>query len=313
MALIGDHFLGAAQIEALRPRVTFTMCHLWSIRLTDGTTLRYASHDKPVTHEGQTYIPMGPTAQNAQTEEAGGQSDFEIFGFLSHQTIRPRDIQMGKFNGAMITQTTIDWERPWIWTRKHKWWVKSIVVDGDVFKAEVGGVDQFLEIKTGRYYEKECDKTFAGSECQATPTTLTSKTVTAVPSTSGGEINGTTRDTRALRVETGAIANLASGEKPMWQFGSVEFLTGGNKGKNIQIFNAEYVEAATPYLDLTLSISTPYPIRVNDTVTIRSGCDGAFSTCRLVYENTINFGGVHKMPTTEDQYVQPELDNTQEV
>ena len=314
MALVGDHFLKAAQIECLRPRVTFTMCHLWEIRLNDGTKLCYASHDKPVYVAGKKFLPLGPSPQNMQTGEAGAASDYEIFGFLSHETIRPRDIQMGKYDGATITQWVVDWQRPWIWTKKHKWWIKSIMVDGDIFKADVGGLDQFLEIKVGRYYEKECDKTFAGTECKATATELEDKSVTAVPSTSGGDINGITRDTRALRVTTGVIADLSSGEKPMWKFGSVDFLTGSMAGKSIQIYDAEYVENGTSsYLDITLSRSTPFPIRVGDTLNIVSGCDGSFSTCRLIYENTINFGGIHRMPTTEDQYVQPELDDTQSV
>lgn len=317
MALIGDHFLKAGQIEALRPRVTFTMCHLWQIRRTDGVTLNFASHDKPVEFEGTTFLPMGPTPQNESKEEAVGQSDFEIFGFLSHETIRPRDIQLGRFDGATICQWVVDWERPWIWTRKHKWWVKSISVDGDVFKADVAGLDHFLEIKYGRYYEKECDKAFAGTECQATATQLGSLTATQVPSTNGGDVNGVTRDTRALRVQTGAISALSSGEQPMWEFGSVTFTSGSNMGQSVQIYNTEYVEdtgtPANSYLDITLSRTLPYPIRVGDGVELKSGCDGSFTTCRLVYENTINFGGVHRMPSTEDQYVQPELDETRSV
>ena len=317
MGLVGDHFLKPAQIEALRPRVTFTMCHLWQIQRPDGVTLNFASHDKPIQFEGSTFLPMGPTPQNQSSGEAAGSTDYEIFGFLSHETIRPRDIQLGKYDGSTICQWVIDWERPWIWTRKHKWWVKSIAIDGDVFRADVGGLETFLEIKQGRYYEKECDKAFAGTECQATPASVPSKLVTAVPSTNGGDVLGTTRDTRALRVTTGVISALSSGSLPMWQFGSVEFLSGSNKGKTVQIYNAEYIEdtsnPSNSYLDIILSRTLPYPARVGDNVSLKSGCDGAFSTCRLIYDNIINFGGVHKMPSTEDQYVQPELDTTREV
>lgn len=316
MGLIGDHFLKAAQIESLRPRVTFTMCHLWLIRLTDGSELKFASHDKPIEFGGRTYLPMGPTPQNMQTAEAAEDSDYEIFGFLSHETIRPRDILLGRFDGATVLQYVIDWNRPWIWTKKHKWWIKSIAVDGDMFKADVGGLEQFLEIKTGRYYEKECEKAFTGTECKATGFSLTSQTVSAVPSSAGGSINGITRDARAMRVVTGQIPDLPTGVFPPFAYGSVNFLSGSNKGKSIQIADSQYVEQsplADSYLDITLSTPAPFPIRVSDTLDIFSGCDGSFTTCKLVYDNTINFGGIHRMPTTEDQYVQPELDNTQEV
>jgi hypothetical protein len=315
MALIGDHFLGEAQIECLRPRVTFNLCNLWRIRTLGGKVLRFASHDKVVYFEGEAYVPLGPTGSDLTQSEAGGSADFDIAGFLSHSTIRAKDIEAGLYDGATIDHWVIDWTRPWYWVRSHRWWIDRITVSNESFRAEINGVGKYLEIPLGRYYEKECDKEFGGPECSATPNVVSNCPVTAVPSASS-EILGAASTHVAMTIaspNTGTTTadfwgTTVTGATPLWIYGKVEGVTGSNAGvtRNIALMEHRTVTNQSDHMDVLMDRSFPFPIRVGDQFTITSGCDGQFGTCKAVYGNVQNFGGVHRMPTTEDQYAAAE-------
>jgi hypothetical protein len=100
--VIGIHYLGDAQIQSMRPAVTFFYCHIWRVRRTDGVVHRFASHDKVVWWQGERYEPVGPTASDLEQSEAGAESDFELVGFLSADTIRASDIQAGRYDGCRV-------------------------------------------------------------------------------------------------------------------------------------------------------------------------------------------------------------------
>ena len=317
MALIGDHFLGEAQIECLRPRVTFMLCHLWKIQTVSGKALRFASHDKIVYFEGEEYIPLGPSASDMGQSEAGGSTDFEVAGFLSHSTIRAKDITAGLFDGASIEHKIIDWSRPWYWLRSHKWWIERITVEGDVFRAEVNGVSKWLEVPLGKFYERECDKTFGGAECTATPVLVSGATVEEVPSSSGQILGAlsthiamriSSPNTGATRVDKWGQTTTQNSPDNLWVDGAVTCTQGSNQGVKRRIQLSEYSTDTTTddRIDILLDRPFPFPIRPGDIMDISSGCDGQFATCKAVYGNQINFGGIHRMPSTEDQYAAAE-------
>jgi uncharacterized phage protein (TIGR02218 family) len=295
--LVGNHYLGEGQIQALRPRVTFTIASLWKVERTDGVVKRFASHDKWIPFQRELYQPIGPTGSDLEQNEAGGESDFEIAGFLSADSILPADIHAGRYDGCKVTHWVVDWMRPWKWFRKHVWWVKEIQESGDVFRAQVQGVERWLTIPAGRLYERECDKVLGSLECGAVPRTLFGAVVEAV-AVPGSEILGVPHTTMALRLTSGSWTWSPGIRDGLLTQGKVVWTSGPNKGTSQEI--AEHVGR-----EIALSTEAPFRIRAGDVCSLFSGCNGSLAACEGDYANRINHGGQKFMPSTEDTFRRP--------
>lgn len=292
---IGIPFLSPGQIEAMRPRVTFSLAHLWRVRRPDLVELRFASHDKWIRFRDQDYQPIGPMGSDLEQTEAGGQSDFEIVGFLSAESIRASDIQAQRYDGASVEHWVVDWQRPWIWFRHHRWWVMDVDDVGGTFRAKVQGVEHFLDVPVGGYYERECAKTLGSVECGATPVVTFGCTVEAV-ATTGAPVLGIPHRDQAFTLTAASWPTVP--RDGLVVMGTVYWTTGPNKGTSQEV--AGHVGRA-----LSLETATPFPIRAGDRCDIYSGCDGSLPTCTNDYNNRINFGGIFRMPSTEDTYRKP--------
>ncbi|MFY9345584.1 MAG: DUF2163 domain-containing protein [Planctomycetota bacterium] len=295
--MAGIHYLGPQQIEALRPRVTFTICHTWQIDRVDGVVMRYASHDKWLRVRGNDFAPIGPQASDMEQVEGGAESDFEVVGFLSASGIRAADIHARRYDGARLTHHVVDWQRPWMWFRKHVWWVKQISEDNGLFRAQVQGVERFLTMPAGRFYERECDKVLGSLECGATPRSLSGVVVEVVAST-GSPIMEQSRNTMGMRFTSGSWVWSPAITDGLLRQGKVLWTSGPNAGTSQTI--AEQIGR-----EVTLETEAPFPIKAGDGCTLYSGCDGSLITCTLTYNNRINFGGQYKMPSTEETYRRP--------
>lgn len=298
MILVGNHYLRQGQLEALRNRVTFTLAHVWLVERTDGVKLRFASHDK-VIRQGRAddYKPLGPTPSDLEQSEAGGESDFEVVGFLSAEGIRASDIQAGRYNGCKITHLVVDWERPWIWFRKHVWWVKELAEDSGVFRASVQGIERFLTIPAGRVYERECDKVLGSAECGALARTLFGAVVEAVAAPSA-MIMGLPHKTMAMRFTAASWTWSPAIRDGLLTQGKVVWTSGPNKGTTQLI--GEHIGR-----EIALEVEAPFPIKAGDVASIFSGCNGSQTACEFDYDNKINFGGQPFMPSTEDTWKKP--------
>lgn len=300
MPLVGNHYLGVGQIESLRPRVTFTLCHIWKVERTDGVKYLFASHDKTVKFRGENYKPIGPSASDLEQGEAGAESDFEMVGFLSAETIRAVDIYAKRFNGCKITHNVIDWERPWpnAWVRKHVWYIENIDEQGHLFRAQVQGVERFLTIPAGRTYERECDKILGSAECGATPRFLGSAIVEAV-GTTGAPILGVFHNTASMRFTAATWTWSPSIRDGLLTQGRIVWTTGPNKRTSQHI--SEHVGR-----EISLETRAPFAIKAGDVCDIWSGCNGSASACENDYNNKPRFGGQEFMPSTEDTYRKPQ-------
>lgn len=295
--LVGNHYLREAQIEALRHRVTWTLAHIWKVERTDGVTSRFASHDKWIPFARELYRPVGPTVSDLEQSEAGGESDFELVGFLSAESILASDIHAGRYDGCKVTHYVIDWMRPWMWFRKHVWWVKEINESGGVFQAQVQGVERFLSIPVGRVYERECEKTYGSLECGATPRVLFGAVVEAVAAPSS-QILGLPHKSMAMRFTAASWGWSPAIRDGLLSVGKVRWTSGPNKGTEQTI--AEHVGR-----EVALEIEAPFPIKPGDVAAIYSGCDGSAAACENDNNNLINFGGQRFMPSTEDLFKRP--------
>jgi uncharacterized phage protein (TIGR02218 family) len=293
--MLGIHYLQDGQIQAMRPRVTFTLTHLWRVERKDGVVKRFASHDKWIQSLRERYEAVGPMPSDMQQSEAGAASDFELAGFLSADSIKASDIHAGRYDGCSVLHHVVDFQRPWMWFRKHRWWIKEINEDGGVFQAKVQGVERFLSIPVGRRYERECDKVLGSAECGAVPVIVFGAAVDAV-ATPSAKVLGIPSSRMAFTVTSASWPTLP--RNGLMTLGKVVWTSGPNKGTEQEI--AEHDSRS-----LALTLEAPFPIKAGDLFTLKSGCDGTLPTCTDDDANRVNYGGVFLMPSTEDTYRKP--------
>ena len=103
---------------------------------------------------------------------------------------------------------------------------------------------------------------------------------------------------------TGAVIDLlrdraftASGLAPFaagwFAFGLVEWSTGANAGRRVEVLSHDLVDAVAI---LTLLEAPVRPIAATDAFVVRAGCDKRIATCGTKFANVANFRGFPHIP-----------------
>lgn len=128
-----------------------------------------------------------------------------------------------------------------------------------------------------------CLATFgdASTGCGATLTWSATQTVTSI----GAE------------TDRQFTASALSGATGFYDFGLLEWLTGDNAGKSIE------VEMFTTGGIVGLAHPAPFVVQVGDTFKIRQDCDKTFDACKA-YGQTLNFRGLPHLPVADGDSLQ---------
>jgi len=290
--MVGIHYLGVGQRALLRPRVAYTFCHTWRVERTDGVVLRFASHDKKIKFDGETYEAIGASATDLEQTEGLGESDFEVLGFLNADSLRPADLWSRRYDNASILHRIIDWQRPWpwYWLRKHRWWIKTVGFSGGMFRAQVHGIERWLSLPGGSRYEFDCDLTLGEARCGATPHVVLAAVVDTVAST-GTPILGEKGDRRGFTITAGSW--VTPPRDGLMILGEAVSTNGPNKGRKVQI-------SAHVGRQIVVENDFTFRIKAGDTFVLRSGCDHTLRTCTDDYAVRPRYGGFPFMPSAQD-------------
>lgn len=87
------------------------LCQCWSIARQDGVTLRYTTHDEPVTLQGQVYQPCSSLMATATSGGAVSDTvgDVSVQGIFGAAEITARDMLGGLYDGAIVEVWAQQW------------------------------------------------------------------------------------------------------------------------------------------------------------------------------------------------------------
>ena len=154
-----------------------------------------------------------------------------------------------------------------------------------------------------RYENREYECTVAGTTALARPTFDTTVGNTTVDGTATWTARlprwkwyDTVSAVTDRRVFDVTNANLAD---DVFNWGVVEWLTGDNAGRRIEIKDWDQSSQ-----EVTTALSSFYDIQVGDTLTMTVGCDKSRSptTGCKAFDNVINFGGYPEIPGTDEYF-----------
>lgn len=243
----------------------------WRIERGDGAGLALTSHDSPLTVGATTYEAapgMLPAAIQRKTGlEANGS---EVAGAISSDSLDERDLTLGRWDGARVTMTAVDWQLPGaeaITLMRGE--LGEVRLESGEFKAELRGAAARLEAAICPETSPECRAELGDQECRVD---LAGRTTLATIV----EVEG-----RELAIEPAVSTDF------LW--GRARFLSGANCG-------LISVLVAVDGNRIELRDSMRAEILPGDRIELRHGCDKSFATCTGRFLNGPNFRGEPHLP-----------------
>jgi uncharacterized phage protein (TIGR02218 family) len=194
----------------------------------------------------------------------------EIAGALSSDALQTHDLALGRWDGASIRLSAVDWAAP-----------NAEAIDllagelgelssqGESFTAELRGAASRLERPVCPATSPECRANFGDKKCRVDLAGRTS--FAAVVGADGGQIQ------------------LDRAINDIYLLGRLRYLRGANCGLSTRIIAIEG--------DLVRVRDLPRaPVKSGCRVELREGCDKRFGTCVERFDNAVNFRGEPHLP-----------------
>lgn len=285
------------------PDVT-TLAACWRIERTDGTILRFTTHDRPLIVDGESYSPANsysPGDVESSTDTSANQ--MEVMGITS-EDITEADLILGLFEHAKVDIFMVDYTDLTIpKTYIQSGWMGQVTSQQESFRADLRGLNTRLSQSIGEVYTPECRYKFGSSRCTIDAQALAvTDTVDAVPGLSADALSrpassGSQLETAVRSTLTNPNDEFICFSRPeaagYFDFGVVEWLSGANQGLKMEVMR---FDGGT----FKLLEGMPYQIEVFDQFKVYPGCDLLATTCKAKFNNLVNFGGFPTIPGTDD-------------
>jgi len=260
-----------------------TFCRAWAIVRPDGKTFGFTDHDAPFTFEGITFRADTGLSAAALVQSTGLSVDnTEALGALSDASVREDEIEAGRFDGAEVRAWMVNWADPDIRWLQFRGTIGEIRRSGGAFQAELRGLTEALNRPLGRIFQKPCTAVLGDRACAFDL------------STPGYRHEGPAdRNIEGRHFEWDDLA----GFEPGWfQRGRLDVLSGPSAGlwgmikRDVFEDDVRKIELWEPFRG---------EVRPDDIVQLTAGCDKRFDTCRLKFNNLLNFQGFPDLPSDD--------------
>lgn len=277
-----------AFLEHLQSGVT-NVCRAWAITRMDGTVFGFTDHDLALEFDGVTFkADTGLSAMALQQSTGLSVDNTEALGALSDASVTEADIEAGRFDGADVRAWLVNWadvsERQMVFRGT----IGELRRSGGAFQAELRGLTEALNRPLGRVYQKPCTAVLGDQNCAFDT-----------------ETRGYFADVAVQAVTDGSIFTFDD----MSGFGAGWFARGVLQAKTGQAEGLSGLIKRDYGLDGARVIELWQPMRdaivAGDLVRLVAGCDKRMETCRLKFNNILNFQGFPDVPSENWLMVQP--------
>ncbi|AOZ69270.1 hypothetical protein LPB142_08010 [Rhodobacter xanthinilyticus] len=258
-----------------------TLARAWAITRTDGVELGFTDHDVALTFEGLRFAPESGMTARAVAQNTGLAVDnTESFGALSSEAINEADILAGRYDGAEVRAWIVNWADVSQREMVFRGSVGEITRAGGAFTAELRGLTEALGAQNGRVYHPRCSAVLGDGQCRFNL-----------------DKPGYAIELAAEEVEGAVVFRFAEvdGFEDRWfEKGRLKVLTGAAAGLVGLIKNDRVAGTGERVVELWQRLGAE--IAVGDLVRLEAGCDRRAETCRLKFQNFLNFRGFPHLP-----------------
>ena len=270
---------------------TTTIARAWAVTRADGLTLGFTDHDGPLSFEGMTFRPDAGLTAQALVQGLGLSVDnTEAQGVLSDEAITAADLDAGRWDGAEMCLWEVDWTAPEQRRLVFRGALGEVSHAHGAYRAELRGLAELLNRPQGRVYHGRCSALLGDSRCRFD---------------TGRE--GYHAEGRIASVGEGGgrivLEGVPAFEGGWFDHGQVQFLEGAAAGLTGWIKTDAVPAAGLRALDLWTAPGA-HPA-AGDRVRLVAGCDKRADTCRMKFQNFLNFRGFPHLPP-EDWLIAPQ-------
>ena len=260
-----------------------TLCRCWAITRSDGVQYGFTDHDLPLRFGGMTFkADAGLSAKALQQSTGLSVDNTEAMGALSDASIREADIDAGRFDGAEVKAWLVNWADISVRWLQFRGSIGELRRSGGAFHAELRGLTEALNRPLGRVYQKPCTAVLGDASC--------------------GFDTGAVGYSATVSVEHVEGAKLfrwqgLDGFEPGWFMrGRLNVETGAAEGL-WGLVKHDRQDSAGRMIELWEPISGI--VQLGDQVRLLAGCDKRMETCRLKFDNLLNFQGFPDIPNED--------------
>ncbi len=245
----------------------------WRVQRADGVVIGITSHDRDVVFDGLIYSAapgMVPSAIERRDDLHADSVDLR--GALTSELITAADLGAGKWDGARLRVTAVNWQSPDadpVFLAEGE--LGRVESDGLNFTAELLGAATALDKAVVEETSPECRAQLGDKRCRV-------------------DMAGRTVLARAVSSEDASITvDRSLGAEDDFAWGRLRWLDGANAGLETMILSslASTVELREP---------SPFATEPGAMVELTEGCDRRFVTCSQRFANAVNFRGEPHLP-----------------
>jgi uncharacterized phage protein (TIGR02218 family) len=259
---------------------TTTVCRAWEILRKDGVWFGFTDHDVDLDIAGQVFrANSGLTARALQQTTGLSVDNTEAVGALSDLAVTEADILAGRFDGAALPGWEVNWANPYDRILTFRGSIGEITRAAGAFQAELRGLTEVLNQPQGRAFQRSCPAILGDAKCGFDLSQPGFSTELAVEAISGN---------RVLR-----FAGLDAFEDRWFEKGRLVVLSGVGAGV-MGVIKNDRIGTASRMVELWQDLGPK--LDVGDLVRLEAGCDKRGETCRLKFDNFLNFRGFPDIP-----------------
>lgn len=257
-----------------------TVCRAWALERRDGTVLGFTDHDCALSFDGITFQPgSGLTARAVQQATGLSVDNTEALGVLSDAAVREEDIEAGRFDGTEVRCWLVNWRDVSMRWLQFRGSIGEIRRAGGAFEAELRGLTEALNQPLGRVYQKPCTAVLGDAACR-----FDLETPGYAAELEAAEV------VRSQEFRWDALP----GFEPGWfDDGRLTVLSGAAEGLWAAV-KADQTDASGRRVSLWEPIRAQ--VAPGDLVRLEAGCDKRLESCRLKFNNILNFQGFPDIP-----------------
>ncbi|EPX81949.1 DUF2163 domain-containing protein [Salipiger mucosus] len=281
--------MGASELHDHLASGLTTVARCWAVTRRDGQRFGFTDHDVDLVFDGLAFrADTGLSAMSLQQATGLSVDNTEAMGALSDAAMSEADIEAGRFDGAEVVSWLVNWADVSQRKLMFRGTIGEIRRAGGAFHAELRGLTEALNRPLGRVFQKPCTAVLGDASCGADQTEP------------GYFHEGPVQEvTEGLAFRFGPLPGF---DAEWFQRGRLEVLSGAAAGLTGQI-KRDRTEDGTRFIELWTPLRAS--VAAGDVVRITAGCDKRFETCRLKFNNVLNYRGFPDIPEEDWIMVHP--------
>jgi len=270
----------AALLDHLSGGLTH-VCRAWAVVRRDGVMLGFTDHDRALAFDGIDFRADAGMSARAIVQGTGLSVDnSEALGVLSDTSLREEDIDAGRLDGAEVRLWLVNWRDVSQRMLRFRGTIGEIRRGAGAFHAELRGLTEALNQPQGRVIQRPCGAVLGDGRCRFTLNAV------GYAVTLAAEIVGARRVFGFALLDTFQDRWFERGRLVV-QSGAAAGLSGTIKHDRLAADGSRQIELWEPIRAA---------VGAGDTLRIEAGCDKRAETCRLKFNNIVNFQGFPFVP-----------------